>query len=444
VEQPKDNETTDKSVSKPSFDDFGLNKQLLSAVKDAGFESPTEIQQKAIPLIMAGHDVFGIAQTGTGKTAAFILPILFKIRYPQGDFPRVLILAPTRELVTQISAEARKYALYTGLRVVELYGGLGPKTQIEEVAKGVDIVVATPGRFMDLYLNSNLVVKQIKTLVLDEADKMMDMGFMPQIRKILEIIPTKRQNLLFSATLPQKVEKLSEEFLEFPLKVEINPQSATAETVSQFVYKTPNLKTKINLLHHLLKDRERFIRVIVFVKKRLHAEEIFKFLQRMNLGEVRVIHANKGQNTRLNSISDFKDGAIRILVATDVASRGIDVLDVSHVINFDVPVVYEDYIHRIGRTGRALKTGEALTFISPPDEFHLEKIEKLIRQKITVLQIPAEVEIPKTPFIESQEMLRAIDNQKKLDNPDFKGAFHEKQKAPRSSKPKKNKGKRRY
>jgi ATP-dependent RNA helicase RhlE len=242
------------SDSPQSFENFKLNKQLQDAVKEAGYTKPTPIQEKAIPLALAGHDVLGIAQTGTGKTAAYVLPILMKIKYAQGMLPRALIMAPTRELVMQIEEAVIVFGKNTDLRYVSLYGGLGPKTQIEKLQKGVDIIISTPGRFLDLYKKGEIVTKEIKTMVLDEADKMLDMGFMPQIRSILEIIPTKRQNLLFSATFGQKVEKFSYEFLEFPERVEVSPQATTAETIHQVKYLIPNIKTKTNLLIHILES----------------------------------------------------------------------------------------------------------------------------------------------------------------------------------------------
>ncbi|WMJ72787.1 DEAD/DEAH box helicase [Cytophagaceae bacterium ABcell3] len=409
-----------------SFDHFGLNKQLLNAIEEAGYVQPSEIQEKAIPQIMAGHDILGVAQTGTGKTAAFLLPLLMKIKFAQGMNPRALILAPTRELAMQIADNITVLAKYTDIRHATLYGGVGPKGQIEAVQKGVDIIVATPGRFMDIYLKGELVVKGLKTMVLDEADKMMDMGFMPQIRRILEIIPRKRQNLLFSATMPEKVVKLSEEFLEFPMRIEVSPQATPAETVNQVAYRVPNFKTKINLLDYFLKQEGVFNRVIIFVRNKANADNVFKFIERKVDENVRVIHANKGQNTRINSMEAFKNGEVRILVSTDVTARGIDVTKVSHVINFDVPVIYEDYVHRIGRTARAGLTGEAITFVTEPDVYYIAKIEKIIRMSIPFEDIPEEVSIEKTPFDEAQEMAREIDAVKRRDNPDFKGAFHEK------------------
>ena len=412
-------------MSNQSFEDLKLNRQLLNAIEEAGYKKPTPIQERAIPLIGNGHDVLGIAQTGTGKTAAFVLPILMKVKYAQGTDPRALILAPTKELVLQIAEVVKQLATYTDLRMVVLYGGVGPKTQLEEVEKGTDILVATPGRFMELYLKGGIATKQIKTLVLDEADKMMDMGFMPQIRKILEVIPVKRQNLLFSATMPDKVLKLSEEFLEFPETVEVAPQATTIDTIDQEYYQVPNLKTKINFVEYLLKD-DSLTRVIIFTRTKQTADNLFKYLDRKGLGPVRVLHSNKGQNTRINTMQLFKEGELRVLVTTDVSSRGIDVSEVSHVINYDVPTVYEDYVHRIGRTGRAEKTGTAITLANEAEQYHIQKIEKLIRQPIPLKQLPSEVKVEKTTFVEQQEIARAIDHQKRKENPDFKGAFHEK------------------
>ena len=410
------------------------------AIADLKYHKPSPIQEKAIPLILAGHDVMGIAQTGTGKTAAFVLPILMKIKYAQGENPRALILAPTRELVMQIEEAISQLASYTNLRHTAIYGGLGPTTQIEHIQEGLDILVATPGRLLDLYFREVLILKELNTLVLDEADKMMDMGFMPQINQILEIIPQKRQNLLFSATMPEKVVQLSEDFLEFPTVVEISPQATAADTVEQHYYLLPNFKTKINLLQMLLEDMEVFNRVIVFVRTKKNADNIFKFLERkFKDDQIRIIHANKGQNTRINSIQAFKSGEVRVLVATDVVARGIDVSMVSHVINFDVPLVYEDYVHRIGRTGRAEKSGEAISLVTEADLYHIGKIESLMNKKIQVLTLPEELEITPTPKEEAQLIARAIDYQKRKENPEYQGAFHEKKrKNNSSSKSKKN------
>lgn len=408
-----------------SFEVFNLNRQLLNAVADAGFESPTEIQQKCIPLLLGGQEVIGIAQTGTGKTAAYLLPVLMKIKYASGGDPRALILSPTKELTLQIAQHAEQLAKYTDLRIVALYGGVGPKTQIEQIRSGVDLIISTPGRFMELYLKGEIAVKQIKTLVLDEADRMMDMGFMPQLRRLFEVIPPKRQNMLFSATFPEKVERLSNEFLEFPIKVEITPQATAATQVDQTLYAIPNLKTKIAFLEYLLGDSEVFSRVLIFTRTKDVANNIFKYLERKEYGPIKVIHSNKGQNTRINAINDFKEGKLRILVSTDVTARGIDVVKVSHVINFDVPILYEDYVHRIGRTGRAFQEGSAITFATPAEMYHISQIEKLIREKIPVKPLPPDVEVFETPRNEAKDMAREIDWQKRKEDPTFQGAFHE-------------------
>ena len=411
-----------------SFESFNLNKQLLNAVADAGFDTPTEIQQKSIPLILGGQEVIGIAQTGTGKTAAYLLPVLMQIKFASGTTPRGLVLAPTKELVIQIAEHARQLAKYTDIRVLALYGGVGPKTQIETLNAGADMLIATPGRFMELYLNGDLITKQIKFLVLDEADRMMDMGFMPQLRRIFEIIPHKRQNLLFSATFPEKVERLAKEFLMFPTRVEVTPQATAAKQVEQELYQVPNLRSKINLLEYFLRDEEKFNRVLIFTRTKEVADNVFKYLERKEYGPIRVIHSNKGQNTRINAVSEFKEGKLRILVSTDVTARGIDVVKVSHVINFDVPILYEDYVHRIGRTGRAFQEGKAITFATPPEMYHIARIEKLIREKIPVHPFPPEVEITETPVFEAKDMAREIDVQRRKNDPTFKGAFHERKK----------------
>jgi ATP-dependent RNA helicase RhlE len=424
------------------FEQFKLNKQLLNAIAEAGFDRPTPIQEKVITQALAGQDIMGIAQTGTGKTAAYLIPLLMKLKYAQGSDPRTLIFAPTRELVLQIFDHFKQLSPYLDIRAIPVYGGIGPKIQIEEIEKGIDLIIATPGRFMDLYKRNVLKVKNINTLVLDEADRMMDMGFMPQIRNILEVIPVKRQNLLFSATMPERVVKLSEEFLENPQVVEVTRQATAAETVKQELYHVPNLKTKINLLKYLLEDPS-LQKVIVFTRTKANADNVFKYIDRKQIASVRVIHANKGQNSRINAVKDFEDGNIRVLVSTDVTARGIDIADVTHVINFDVPILYEDYVHRIGRTGRARKEGKAITMANQAEEWHIRKIEGIIRQQIPVKKLPASVKVEETPFEEKQEIAKELDHLKMKEDPDYKGAFHEKKKKfTAQHKPKKKKRKR--
>ncbi|MDB4835379.1 DEAD/DEAH box helicase [Cyclobacteriaceae bacterium] len=410
-----------------TFEDLKLTRQFLNAIDDMGFRKPTEIQQKVIPLLTSGKDVIGIAPTGTGKTAAFTLPLLMQLKYAQGDRVRTLIFAPSKELAIQIFQDIESFSTYTDLRSACIYGGVGAKAQIEKIKSGLDILVATPGRFMDLYLQGAIDVKGVKFMVLDEADKLMDMGFMPQLRQILEVVPVKRRNLLFSATFSPKVEELSHEFLEYPEKVEVAPQATTVDTIDQYYVQVPNFKTKLNLITHYLKQ-DAFSRVIIFVNKKDTADIIFRYFDRQLQGRVRVIHSNKGQNSRINSINEFQDGDVDVLVTTDVSARGIDIDDVTHVINFEVPKAYIDYVHRVGRTGRAGKKGIAYTLVNRAEVLHLKKVEVLIQKEITESFIPDEVEVLETKKTEFIEIERQIDKYKRKENPDFKGAFHEKKK----------------
>jgi ATP-dependent RNA helicase RhlE len=409
-----------------SFSDFKLNKQLWNAIADAGFTEPTLIQQKAIPLILQGHDVLGIAQTGTGKTAAYLIPLIYKIKFAQGQDPRLLIVVPTHELALQVNEHFKLLASYTDLRSVALVGGTGMKSQKDALKNGVDVIIATPGRLMDLYLSSHLNLRSVFYFVLDEAERLLDMGFKRQISRMLDVMPRKRQNLLFSATWNEKVKLITEDFLVGPVEIRIEPEVKIVKSVSQKVFFVPNLKTKINLLEHLF-NNPAFSKVMIFCKTKSTASNITKYIARKH-GEdkVRLIHGNKDQNTRLNAMKMFSEEKIPFLVATDVASRGIDIKDVTHVINFDIPLVYEDYIHRIGRAGRAKSIGDSITFCSPNDEYHLKKIQKLIGQKIPVFEIPPDVEIAETPYEENQLMLREIDDQRRKEDPEFQGAFHEK------------------
>jgi ATP-dependent RNA helicase RhlE len=405
------------------WESLGLTRQFINAVKDMGFASPTEIQQRAIPLCLGGQNIIGIAQTGTGKTAAYLLPILQRLKFHVSGAPRALVLLPTKELVKQVSSHVALMAKNTDLKVAELYGGIGPKAQKEVLHKGVDIIISTPGRFEEIYRTGDIATKAIKTLVIDEADRLMDMHFRPQLRKLLEWLPSKRQNLLFSATFSTRVEQLAGDFMEFPIKIEVTPSATTAATVTQLAYRVPNFKTKLNLLQHLLTDQQ-FSRVLIFARTKESVTNLAKFLERVDAGAVRAIHSNKGQNARHNAVATFGTGELRILVSTDVTARGIDIKDVSHVINFDVPVVYDDYVHRIGRTGRALTKGIAISFVTPADEYHIKKIETHIREKIKSEKLPL-ITIEDTPLTERQAMAREIDRQRRVENPDYQGAFHE-------------------
>lgn len=408
------------------FDDLKLTRQFLNAIEDAGYENATPIQQKAIPPLRAGQDVIGIAQTGTGKTAAFLLPLLQTLKYAQGEAPRGLVLAPTKELVVQIHQEALKFASYTDLRIVAFYGGVGPKKQIEEIADGVDLIVSTPGRFLEIYSRGHVETKKLKHIVLDEADRMMDMGFMPQIRQIQEVIPTKRQNILFSATFPPRVERLAEEFLLWPTRIEVTPESTPVSTVTQYKLSLPNLRTKIAFIEWYVREQLGDDRLLIFTRRKEEAENLFKFLDRSFDKGVRAVHSNKGQNARINAMQDFRTGAVQILIATDVASRGIDVPETQWVINASVPRDPHDYIHRIGRTGRAFREGSALTLVDPAEKFALERIESLTGESLLDFPAVPELEPFETPRREKQNQAREIDRELKKRDPNYQGAFHEK------------------
>jgi ATP-dependent RNA helicase RhlE len=409
-----------------TFEELKITKSLLKALEEIGFTEPTPIQETAIPVINSGMNLVGIAQTGTGKTAAYLLPLLSKLVRAEGTDPRVIVLVPTRELSVQVGQDTAELTSFTTIKHAAVYGGVGWTKHSEQIAPGVDILIATPGRLWDLYAAQAVSFRKVKYLVIDEADRMLDMGFIPQLRKLFEVIPHKRQNLLFSATFSEKIEQMAQEFLDHYERVEVSPSATPAQLINQQVYLTPNYRTKLNLIGHLLSDEIHFNRVILFVKTKEAADDVFRIIRRRTEGEKRIIHSNKGQTTRLNAIRDFKEGNIRILISTDMSARGLDVSMVSHVINFDIPPGYEDYVHRIGRTARAGNHGTAITLVNPDEEWHLKKIEKLIRMSIPVVEIPQEVTIETTGFEEMQIQLREIDRQRKIDDPDFMGAFHTK------------------
>ncbi len=411
---------------KNTFEGLKISKSILKTLGEIGFVEPTPIQTKAIPIIRSGANVLGIAQTGTGKTAAYLIPLLMNLIKAEGNDPRVIILVPTRELSIQVGEDVEELTTNSNLRHAAIFGGIGWTKHAELVGQGIDVLVATPGRLTDLYNAGALSFKKVKYLVIDEADRMLDMGFMPQLRKLFEVLPNKRQNLLFSATFSGNVEEMAHEFLDHYERIEVSPSATPAELVNQLIYNVPNYRTKLSLIRFLLEDEEVFNRVIIFVKVKEHAEAVFKVIKRKTEGEKRILHSNKGQSSRINAIQGFKNGEIRILISTDVSARGLDASLVSHVINFDLPAQYEDYIHRIGRTARAGNVGTAITLVEPSDEWHVKKIQEIMNMPIAVEPIPEGVKIIDTEFEESQKILREIDRQRKLDDPSFKGAFHEK------------------
>src|SRR5688500_1065532 len=367
-----------------TFADLGLAPPVLAAVLDAGYTEPTPIQRAAIPLALKGRDLIGLAQTGTGKTAGFTLPIVHRlIGGPRRT--RALVLLPTRELAMQVEASFVKYARHAELDVVAVFGGVPLEPQEEKLKAGVDVVVATPGRLIDHLERQNVVFDELEVLVLDEADRMLDMGFAPQLNRIVEQIPPYRQTLLFSATMPPEVEALARKYLRKPIVVQVGRRSEAANSVTHAVYPVPR-ERKSAVLVELLKA-ESMDSVLIFSRTRHGAERIVRHLDKAGISATEM-HADKPQGQRSQALDGFKDGSIRVLVATDIAQRGLDITGISHVINYDVPQQPEDYVHRIGRTGRAAATGDAFTFMSPDEIAMVRTIERVIGQPIPRISVP--------------------------------------------------------
>ncbi|MBI5773290.1 MAG: DEAD/DEAH box helicase [Verrucomicrobia bacterium] len=364
-----------------SFHTLGLEARILKAVQEAGYTEPTPIQTAAIPPILAGHDLIGIAQTGTGKTAAFTLPILTKLAAaaPGPRRTRVLVLAPTRELAVQIDENVRAYARHLPLTVATVFGGVGEHPQMKALGAGTDVIIACPGRLLDLMGRRHGNFSGLQFLVLDEADRMLDMGFIPSIRQIVRQLPQKRQTLLFSATLSREIESLTHEFQRAPKTIQIGRRANPADTVTQLIYEVPK-HLKPALLAHLLRDPQMDM-VLVFSRMKHGADRIARKLEQHGV-KTATLHSNRSQNQRLRALNDFKSGAVRVLVATDIAARGIDVDGISHVVNYDFPMHPEDYVHRIGRTGRALAIGDAISFVTPEDQSDLRSVERFIGRGI--------------------------------------------------------------
>ena len=410
-----------------TFKDLNLSKQLINALTDIGFDTPTPIQEKAFPVIMSGKDVVGIAQTGTGKTFSYLLPILRQITYSEQRQPRVLIVVPTRELVMQVVGEIEKLSKFMNVRFTGVYGGGNINIQKQKVYDGLDILVATPGRLIDLTLSRTLQFNGIQKLVIDEVDEMLNLGFRAQLIKILDILPEKRQNLMFSATLNEDVEMMIENYFTKPVYVELITRGTPLEKIIQQAYHVPNFYTKVNLLENLLQTDTEFKKVLVFVKNKKIADEIFKELETDFGQEIGVIHSNKTQPQRFQAVKQFDEGVHKLLIATDVIARGLDLKDVTHVLNFDMPLKDPNsYIHRIGRTGRADKTGISVSFITKTDIDIQKSIEALMNKKMTVLEIPETVEISINLTQDEKPVTRDknLNKNKKLVKPT--GAFHEK------------------
>ena len=370
------------------FEDLQLIDPLLRAVRQAGYTQPTPIQVQAIPDVLAGRDLLGTAQTGTGKTAAFALPILQRLsasatREHKSRRPiKVLVLSPTRELATQIGESFRSYGQYTPMKTTTVYGGVNQKPQVDKLRRGVDVLVATPGRLLDLMNQGHVRLDQLETLVLDEADRMLDMGFLPDMRRVIAAVPARRQTLLFSATMPEAIMDLANSILTDPVQVAVSPETPTIEAIEQTVFFVEK-NDKRALLEHLLHETE-VTRALVFTRTKHGANRLSKQLDRASV-RTEAIHGNKSQRAREQALANFKRGKTRVLVATDIAARGIDVENISHVINFDLPNETESYVHRIGRTGRAGAAGMAYSFCSAAERGYLTDIERLIRMRIPVV-----------------------------------------------------------
>lgn len=378
-----------------NFEDFKLKKPLLSALQELEFVEATPIQIQTYPLILSGKDVVGIAQTGTGKTIAYLLPILQQLSFSDQRQPRVVVVVPTRELVIQVVNEIKKITPYISVRAVGIYGGTNIKTQKQNVYDGSDILVATAGRLYDLIMSGVLRMKSVQKFIIDEVDEMLNLGFRPQLTSIMETLPPKRQTLMFSATLSTEIEELIQSFFNKPEIITIVPHGTPLEKITQIGYPVANFNTKLNLLAHLLKNNEEMTKILVFASTKKLADQIFNHIDKLFPGEVTVIHSNKSQNQRFNAINSFHEGTFRVLIATDVVARGVDFQDISHVINFDTPAEPGDYIHRIGRTGRADKPGTSITFISENEGVYLDQIEGFMKKLIDLKDFPEEVTVSK-------------------------------------------------
>ena len=411
----------------PTFEQLNLSKQQLNALNDLGFTTPTPIQEQSFSIIMSGSDMVGIAQTGTGKTFAYMLPILRGLKYSEQINPRVLILVPTRELVLQVVTEIEKLSKYMNLRVLGVYGGTNINTQKRAILEGQDIIVATPGRLYDLALSKALKPSDIKKLVIDEVDVMLDLGFRFQLMNIFELLPQKRQNIMFSATMTDDVEALINDYFIAPKKVSIAVSGTPLDNINQTTYNVENFYTKANLLVYLLKDKDLFSKVLVFVSNKRRADLLFEVLNEVYNDELCLIHSNKTQNYRIRSIKQFEEGLNRILVATDVMARGLDIAEISHVINFDTPNFPENYMHRIGRTGRAKKEGKSILFTTAHEQDYRKAIEALMDYKIPLVDFPNEVEISEKLTREERPEEKESHNPHKVTQGFVAGAaFHEK------------------
>jgi ATP-dependent RNA helicase RhlE len=410
-----------------TFEELNLSQPLLNALTDLVITTPTTIQRKAFSVIMSGRDVCGIAQTGTGKTYAYLLPCLRLLKFSKERSTQMLIIVPTRELVAQVVEEVKKLTTYMTLEVVGVYGGVNMKPQKAIVEEGVDIVVATPGRLLDLLYDGSLKTKSIKKLVIDEVDEMLNLGFRTQLNNVLDLLPPKRQNLLFSATITEEVEGLIDTHFNSPERIEAAPTGTPLDNISQTGYSVPNFYTKVNLLKYLIGNNEDMSKVLVFAATKKLADMLYEEMEEQYAERIGVIHSNKEQNHRFNTVKQFQEGNYRLIIATDIVARGLDIAEVSHVINFDMPEVPENYIHRIGRTGRADRKGVAIAFITEKEEKERAAIEALMKYKIPLTELPEDLEI--SDVLTEDEKPKVYMKTELIKLPKIEaggGAFHEK------------------
>src|SRR5690554_1199612 len=407
------------------FEQLNLPKSLQKAIDDLGFTSLTPIQEKSFSVILSGKDMMGIAQTGTGKTFAYLLPILRQYTFSDSENPKVIVIVPTRELVVQVTEEVEKLTKYMSVRVLGIYGGVNINTQKKAVYEGVDFLVSTPGRLMDLALDGVVRFDDVKKLVIDEFDEILNLGFQMQITSILAMMKNKRQNILLSATMTEEVDKVINDYFDFPEEVSLAPSGTPLEKIKQLKYFAPNFNTKINLLNHLLQTDSSLERVLIFVNNKRIVDLLHERLNPEFQEQFGVIHSNKTQNYRLNTLAEFQKGNLKGIITTDIMARGLDIRDISHVVNFEVPEISEQYIHRIGRTGRADKDGIAITFNSPREEEWLLETEVLMNLEITQLEIPASVEVS-TVLMEFEKKKQKPKFISKKPAFEGGGAFHEK------------------
>ncbi|MBC8474749.1 MAG: DEAD/DEAH box helicase [Cryomorphaceae bacterium] len=409
-----------------AFSQINISKQLQSAIEDLGFENQTPIQEQTFSKILSGKDLVGIAQTGTGKTIAYCLPLLQELSYSNQNNPRILILVPTRELVVQVVETLEQLTKYITCRIVGVYGGTNMNTQKVWLEDGADIVVATPGRLYDLALCRALELKGIKKVVIDEVDVMLDLGFRFQLTNIFELLPAKNQNIMFSATMTEDVSELIDSYFSNPEKVQVALSGTPLDNISQTKYAVANYYTKANLLAHLLRDKQEMRKVLIFVSSKRIADSLYEAMSKFYLSELAVIHSNKSQNYRFRSINQYDEAKVRILIATDIIARGLDLEKISHVINFDTPTFPENYMHRIGRTGRAKEEGKSILFYTEKEAYCKDNIETLMGMQIPELAIPQDVVITQQLTTQEQrEKGKNINRNAKTEERENSG-FHEK------------------